>query len=397
MNEDQIKNIAKWVGIGFFVLILTFSASSILETNMNGYTQVKQAAISGKMSVRMDAGVYLQLFGKIDTYKRVATVGFGSERSGGSADISAIPVIFNDGSKAFVSGMVRVRLPDTAEGFLALKKEFAGGYEHFVRSGVIPVVKNAVKLSANLRSAQDAYTTLALFQQAIDDQVKNGAYVTRSDVVEITRSTGDVERVKVTVIVRDKNGNPKRLENRITELGCEILECVVGVPEFDNKVEEMIAKRKDEAMKTELAKQEAIRAKQDAITSEEQGKANVAKAKYEKEVDKIKAVTDAQKMYEVAQLDRKTAEEQAKAKLVKKEAEAKANRLLVAAGLTPLDRAKIQKDTAIGVAEQMAKVTFPKLMVIGGEGKNGQVSPFDAVGLESFMRISDKLADSTKK
>ena len=48
------------------------------------------------------------------------------------------------------------------------------------------------------------------------------------------------------------------------------------------------------------AKANAERARQDAITAEEQGKAAVMKAKYEKEVEKERAIVDAQKMKQVA-------------------------------------------------------------------------------------------------
>ena len=179
-------------------------------------------------------------------------------------------------------------MPATIEGAKNLKKEYAGGFDHFIKSGIVPIVRNAVRLSANLRSAQEAYTTLALFQQAVEDQLRNGPYVTKSDTVRISKSTGDVEEQKVTVIVRDeKTGEPLRLNNRFQELGCEVLEAVIDVPNFDKKVEDMIAKRKDEAMLTELSKQSALRAKQDAITAIEQGKADVAKA----EADALVVIT----------------------------------------------------------------------------------------------------------
>ena len=48
------------------------------------------------------------------------------------------------------------------------------------------------------------------------------------------------------------------------------------------------------------AKANAERARQDAITAEEQGKAAVMKAKYEKEVEKERAIVDAQKQKQVA-------------------------------------------------------------------------------------------------
>ena len=124
------------------VLILVFSFS-IFETNKAGYFQVKQAFITGKMTVKLTAGTYFQWFGDISTYKNVATVGIGeSHRGDGSADIDAVSVIFNDGSKATISGLIRVKLPSTPESAIHLKNEYASGFDHFIRSGVVPIVNN---------------------------------------------------------------------------------------------------------------------------------------------------------------------------------------------------------------------------------------------------------------
>lgn len=378
------------IAFGLLALIVIIMMGSILETNKAGYFQIKQAAITGEMTVKFEPGTYFQNLGTISTYKNVATVGIGKQEGEGSADIDAVDVIFNDGSKAVISGLVRIKLPSTIEGALNLKEEYSQGYEHFIRSGVVPVVNNAIKLSANLRSAQDAYTTLALFQQAVDDQLKNGIYVTKSDKVLVERSTGDLEEMRVTVLVYDENGVPLRTPNRLAALGCEVLECVIDIPQFDAKVEEMISLRKDEAMKTELAKQSAIRAKQDALTAEEQGKANVAKAKYEQEVEKVKEVTIAQKLFEVAQFNARKAEEEKKATIANGQAEAEANRLKVAAGLSPQERAEWDYKTSVGVAAELAKVNVPSIMV-GGNGGTGGVSPMDAVGVNMLLDIMGKL------
>jgi len=169
------------------------------------------------------------------------------------------------------------------------------------------------------------------------------------------------------------------------------LECVIDVPVFDIKVEETIAKRKDEAMKTELAKQEAIRAKQDAITAEEQGKANVAKEKYAQEVVKVREVTLAQKEYEVAALNAKKEDENRKALIYKGQGESEAARLKVAAGLTPQEKIEWEYKTKVGVAAELAKVNVPTILIAGGEGKSG-VSPMDAVGIKMLLDIQDKLS-----
>jgi hypothetical protein len=375
----------------FLAAIFLILLKGILQTNEAGYFQVKQAAVTGNMTVRFEAGTYFQWFGSISEYKNVTTCGIGAHKGDGSADIEAVDVIFNDGSKAKISGLIRVKLPATVEGAINLKNEYSEGFDHFIRSGIVPIVNNAVKLSANLRSAQDAYTTLALFQQAVEDQLRNGIYKTKSDKIQKTTSTGDVEEQRVTVLVYGPDGQPLRTPNRLQQLGCEVLECVIDVPQFDAKVEEMIAKRKDEAMKTELAKQEAIRAKQDAITAEQQGLANVAKAKYEQEVEKIKEVTIAQKLFEVATLNAKKEDENRKALIFKGQGESEAARLKVAAGLTPQEAIEWKYKTTVGVAAELAKVNVPSILIVGGENKSGTVSPMDAIGINMLLDIQNKL------
>lgn len=373
------------------LLLLGAAASSrLIETNQSGHFQVKQQWITGEMTVITNEGTYWQGNGTITDYKRVATIGFGGEVGEGSADIDAIPVIFNDGSTADISGLVRLRLP--AQDGVALKQEFSMGYDHFIEAGVLPVIRNAVKLSANLRSAQDAYTTLAVFQQAVKDQVEKGTYVTRSVRKEITNATGTKEVRQITEIVRDSLDNPIREPNRLMELGCEVRECVIDVPKFDAAVMLSINKRKEEAMKTELSKQTALRAKQDAITSAQQGLANVAKAKYEEEVTLTRATTKARQVFEVAEFEKKTAKENKAAAILR--AEGVKQELLLADGLSA--RAKYQIDAnvkqAIGVAEKTFGgngIQFPSVMV-NGTGKNGQVvDPFTAVGLESYKNMAN--------
>jgi hypothetical protein len=387
------------MGAIILILVAIFSGK-IIENNKAGYCQVKQAFITGKMSTRMTPGWYLQLNGQIFTYKQVATVGFGDEKGEGSADIDAVPVIFNDGSKAKISGLVRIKLPATHEGLLDLKNEYAGGYEHFIRSGVVPVVKNSIKLSANLRSAQDAYTTLALFQQAVEDQLRNGIYKTRSDVRVIVRSTGEKEKIRLTEIVMDSaTGDPVRETHRLQELGCELTECVVHIPAFDSLVETMIAKRKEEAMLTELAKQQAIRAQQEKITAEEKGKAAVMTVQYEKEQVKIAAVVEArkdkevaelnaQKELEVAKLQRSAAVEQKQREILLGQGEATRKRLVMQA-----DGALKQKLDTWLEGQKIAwtnigksNVNWVPQIIMGGGAGGGKTHPY-ANGASYLMDI----------
>ena len=396
------------ISLGIFGVVILFTfilSGQIIENNKAGYYQVKQAAISGELTVKMTAGWYGQFFGDITTYKQVATVGFGSEKGEGSADIGAVDVQFNDGSLAKISGMVRVVLPTDPDKLIVLKNKYASGYEHFIRSGIVPMVTNAIKLSANLRSAQDAYTTLALLQQAVDDQLRNGIYKTRSDVKEIVRSNGDVEKTKLTEIVKDKNGIPVRVSNILAELGCSIDQCVLSVPDFDNKVKEMISKRKDEAMKTELAKQAAIRAQQDRLTIEEQGKADVMKVKYKMEEEKIAAVVtakkekevaelDARKKLEVAKLDKLAAREYKAKKIYQAEADATYKRKVMVADGALAQKLKTYEAVQARWAEAIQKsgVNWVPQIIMGGgsksKGGNGAQALIELLGVKAAKELA---------
>lgn len=381
------------IGVVVLGVLLLIFASRLFVTNDQGQYQVKQAFITGTMTARMTPGTYGQWFAKIETYRANTTVGFGQDQQGDiSANLDSIPVIFNDGSKAKVSGLVRLQLPRTEHGLVNLKLEFAGGYKHFIEAGVVPIVENAVKLGANLRSAQDAYTTLALFQQSVDDQLQFGTYVTKSERREIVNATGDTEVRQVTVIVEDSLGNAMRQPNRLQELGCNVVSCVIDVPGFDQTVEDMIAKRKDEAMKTELAKQAALRAQQDAITAEEQGKADVAKAKYAKEVIKVEEVTEASKRFEVEQFAAKQAVETAKKIVAEGDAKAAANRALVAAGLTPQQEMEMTIKIAEVVSANVAKAPTPSVVMVGGEGGgSGADEALKVFGAERAIELIKKV------
>ena len=57
----------------------------------------------------------------------------------------------------------------------------------------------------------------------------------------------------------------------------------------------------------------------------------------------------------------------------------------VIAGLTPLEKATIAKETAIGVAKELAQIQLPSTFIGGGSGQGGaQSNLFQIMGLK-FM------------
>jgi len=386
-------NIVKTITLGavavIAIIVLTMS-SQLFEINHAGYVQIKQAATTGEMTVRMEPGMYAQMFGSIHEYKISDVYDFHD-------NAERISVRFNDAATATISGQIKYRIPMVPDAILRIHQDFRS--DEAVHSDLIrQVVAAALKQTATLFKAEEIYSTRRSdFIYLVNEQIKNGIYATTYTQTPRKDENGDQFVDRVVAVRNDTKGNPViSEESAFKRYGIELVQLVINDVQFDDKTNELIADRKKADQQKVVARANAERAKQDAITAEEQGKANVAEAEAKALVEKKTAVVAAQREKEVAEQRALQAEAEKKAIIAKGEAEAAASKLKVAAGLTPEMRAQIDKDTAIGVAHEMAQITLPQLMVIGGDGKGGQVNPFDAVGLESFIRISKGLSEQGK-
>ncbi|RKX92436.1 MAG: hypothetical protein DRP59_05450 [Spirochaetes bacterium] len=388
----------KLLGTIVIVLILGaavyFLSSYLFVTNKAGYYQVKQAAITGKISVHDKPGTYLKLFGTVTTYQ-ISDMNYFSKSTleGGSGEeADPIRVRFNDGGTADISGSIKFRLSMVEEDQLLLHQDFKN-YAKVQSDLVRQVVTEALMQTATLMKAEESYSSRrSEFTTLAEQQIRQGIFETESKEEKYLNPDGK-EFIERSVQVKlDKDGNPIiRKISPFKRYNIQILQFVIKDIDFDETIDALIAKKKEAEQQKIVAQANAERAKQDAITAEEQGKARIAQAKADEEVVKIKAVTEAQKEYEVAQLRKQKAEEDAAALLIQKEAEAKAATLLVRAGLAPKDKALIEKEKAIGIAEEMAKIKFPQIMITGS-GNDAASNPFNAVGLDAFLNIMDKLS-----
>lgn len=381
-------------------LVVTVSlSSSLVETNRAGYYQVKQAAVSGEMSVRNEPGVYGQWFGDIHEY-RISDMNYFSRHSedgGDSVYARPIQVRFNDGGTADISGSLKFRLSTREEDQLRLHEDFKS-YSSVQQDLVRQVLTEALMQTATLMKAEESYSTRrSEFTTLAEEQVEKGIFETVSREERRLDAEGNDFIERIVQIKRDDDGNPVvRKISPLRRYNIEVLQFVIKDIDFDDTIDALISKKKEAEQAKVVARSNAEKAKQDAITEYEQGQARIAKAKANEEVQKITAVTKAEKEFEVAKFNRKKAEEDAKAQLVVKEAEAKAAKLLVQAGLTPLDRANIEKETAIEVAKALANVKLPQTFIAGGGEGGKAVDPFTAIGLESLMNISNKMANQKK-
>lgn len=375
--------------VGIFGLIavvaLVWLSGSLFETNKFGNYQIKQAAMTGTISVRNEPGFYWQGGGSIVTYPVSEDVNFETEN---------LKVRFNDGSVASVVGTVKFKLPTDPEKQKELHRDY-GNYDNVEKNLIVRNVSEALSNTATYMVAEDSYASgRAVFSDLAMQQLKDGIFKTSTKTVEVIDTDGTKFKKKEIRVVYDENGNPViQKPSLLKHYGIEILQFVVNDFEYDEKIKDLIARKKDAEQNKVVAMANAEKAKQDAITAEEQGKARVAEARANAEVEKITAVVEAQKKAEVAELEAKQAKFEAQKIAEKGKAEAEVARQKVAAGLTPLEKATLEKETAIGVAQQLANVKFPDTMVISG-GSDGKANPWDAVGLNQMMEITAKIKNA---
>ena len=272
--------------------------------NDAGYRTVIQYP-NGTMRVKFDAGWYMKWFGKTTTYNDVITYDYdGGEAEGTIAD-NGVQVRYQDGGTGTVYGKDRFRMPLDVKTQLALHREFRSN-AGFANRLVRPLVKQSHNLTAGLMTSEAAYAEKrSTYIEWVQSQISNGRFMTvLKRVTDIDIATGKKVTKNVPEIKMVK-GKAAHAKNPLDDYGVTISTAQITNWTFEAKTLKQISEKRKATMAIITAKANALRAKQDAITAEEQGKANVKEAQYKEEVLKIKQVVIAQRKAEVAVINAK--------------------------------------------------------------------------------------------
>ena len=374
-------------------VIFLFQLPRIGEDVRNEEVVVNQYPFTGKMAYWTTPGFKGQWFGKTTTYYKTQQLWFGSSNDRGEQEGSPIPVIFNDASDGMIYGSLRVKLPTDVEHLSRIQTDY-NGMDRLMNDLVKQTVVKVIYASGPLMSAFESYAEKKNDLIAyITDQLNNGVYKTAVKVEEtVDPVTGEKKTTKVATLIADENspGGYKRSEKSpFAYYGIEIGQVAVSKIGYSDKVLQQIAQQQESNMQIQTAKAQSAAAQQNAIKAEEEGKAAAAKAKWEQEKIKAVEVTKAEQEYEVARLAALKAKEDAKRIEAEGRAKAEANKALVLAGLTPLERATVEKETKIGIAEALSKTKWPTIVMSGGSGQN---SAMDVIALKQMTDLVDKMS-----
>lgn len=394
MAKTISKSTILGVVVAAIAVILLCCAKSIGEDVKNEEIVVNQFPFTGEMVYWTEPGFKWQWFGRTTKYYKTQQFWFGGKDMEGNTHGTPIKVIFNDASVGYIYGSLRVQLPTDTDHLAKIQTAY-NGMDRVMNDLVAQNVTKVIYASGPLMSAFESYAEkkndLITY---IDDQLTNGVYKTTIKEETVVDSfTGEEKIVKVASLVSDENsaGGYKRSEKSpFSSYGIICDQVSISEIKYDDKVTNQIETQQQANMSIQTKRSEALAAQQDAIKAEAEGKAAAMKAKWKQEEEKAVAVTKAEQEFEVARLAALKAKEEAKKIEAEGMAKAAANRALVSAGLTPIERATIDKETAIGIAHELAQsnVSWVPTIMFGGNNNN---SAMDAVGLNMMLDVVKKM------
>ena len=387
------------IGVGLALFVGLLMLHSLVGTNNAGFIAVRQAAGTGKLTAYTTAGMYPRMFGDVTVYKQSDIIYFSKHDTEGGSKDDSVEVRFNDGATAQVTGNVRIDLPADPEKILAIHKVFRS-YDSLVKDTVRQVIGESTILTAALMTTEESYTTKrAEFSQMVDDQIRNGVYLTEAKSIEVKdKASGETVIKNVVSIQRDENGLPLRKESPFAKYGIRVSQAIVKEIDYAPEVVKQIESKQQALQQVVSAKANAEKAIQDRLTAEEVGRKNVAVAKYEQEVKKATAVTQAEQSFEVSKLNRSTEEQNKAANIAKGEGEGEYRRKVMQADGALQQKLDAYVKTQQAWAEAFANSknpVVPGVVMGGGNGGNGNNAALNLMEVMGVKAAKDLALDLT--
>jgi regulator of protease activity HflC (stomatin/prohibitin superfamily) len=395
MSKFLVKIIA---GVILLALTLFFISSSVTTVAADEIV-VKQNFFDGQLQVWNTPGVHLPLFGKVTRYKKSSQFWFSAKEDEGKKTDDSIKVRFNDGGHGNVSGSLRYTLPTDSNKMILLHSTY-GSMEAISHELVKQVVNKSVYMTGPLMSSRESYAErrndLITY---ITDQVVNGVYRTEHKPMEttdlLTGQKKTVDFVQPKPSDKAPNGIEREEESPMQKYGMDASNITINGIDYDPQVEEQIKQQQQAIMAVQQAIINSKKAEQDTLTTELQGKANAAKAKWDQEVIKATAVTVAQqekevatmkatKEKEVAALELETAKLSAQRTITDAKAESDAKKLSIQADNALAERLKAYVEVNKNYAAALgAQRQTPDIVLGGGAATNSTQNLIDLMMTKS--------------
>lgn len=392
MNLKTIK----WIGgvLGVLIFLAFFNPFAINDATERTVVQT----FSGDLFVRFQPGVYYAgFFSKQTVWPNNATIQVSTEITRSEdADLwsPSQKGTFSEGDAALLGHTVKWDLPNTEIEMLDLHTTYMN-MDNLMGTTLIQYQKKIASFSTQRMSSEAHYSGgQSQLDDYFQDQLNNGQVLLDTETKTRKLENG-TEKTYIQVQERlDAIGNIMRSESDIQKYNIVASFSSIDEVEYEQRIYKKLEEKIDAASDEATSKQKLITAQQQALTAKAEGERVIAETKAREEAAKIEAVIRAEKAKLVAKEELEQAKYDAASQLAIKKANAEGDRLKVAAGLTPRERAEFEMKTQIGVAQAIAGpngVSFPT--IVSGSGANGG----GALQTLELKMLNDLVKDMSKK
>jgi hypothetical protein len=298
------------LGVVSFVALITMLWLNPFAWNDGGERTVVQQ-LSGHQFVQLTPGVYYQgFFAKATSWPNQISVtyqevepDFDLEDNG--VEVGQIMIRFNDATTANVKGIVQFILPPNEKDMIFIHNTHRTP-QSLVQKRLSPYTKECLQSSAQLMSSEKHYGGgRAQMAQDFMDQLQTGVYLlTTKEQVIFDSLEKDNKRVYVTEKQIAADGQLQRKQSSIAEYGVTVADAAITDVDYEDKVDEKLVKIIDAVTKAAISKQDLMKAQQEALTAEAQGKKELVEIEYATKKDQTKQVVEAQTKVAVAEQDK---------------------------------------------------------------------------------------------
>lgn len=441
----RIKIVAAVICTLLVLLVAGILLSGLIGYNNTHEWQIYQS-VTGNVTIIDTPGYYWKGFGTVWTYPRSMQAYYSSSHKESGSSDDSIRVTFNDGGTASISSFVKIALPLDSEHRLLLHQDFNANPKNIsdaVRSHLV----NCIKSTGPMMSASENQASRkAEFNQVVEDQLIHGLYEMRRTEVELKDvsetiaagigpdgkpiATEKRAKVMATEIVLDKNGKPVIVQvSPMDRYKIGIIQFSVTETQYDEQILQQFSTKKESYLKAEQAKAQRQEEYQQRLMVTEKGLRQVAEITAEENQKKMRAtiqaqqaaevaviakqqaVTQAQQKVEVAGQEQQEAETRKKIAQLKAEtaeidkkatiaaAEAKQKAIELGGDIAEKDRilATIKADRDAKVAEALAGIKTPGVVIVGGNATDGKSPGLTETLMNLLLLKSAGIIDTSKE
>lgn len=295
------------IGIAIASVISLMFVGSLIEV-VDASEVVRIQGLSGSVTWYTTPGPKPQMLGKVTRFARRGTIQFHPAEDGDHR----LPIKFNDNGAAMLKGQVNYTIPTDEKSLEDLYANFPG--EDAIQQRLVrPSLTKSILVTGNLMNSFESYKEKrSMLAQFIEDQMENGTYQTRSVEREVDEETLNSAGEPITVkkriteiqIVTNPQGQQVRAEaGQLAHYGVAVDGFAIEEIDYSDTVDKQIEGQQAISMGIQTSIAEAKQAIQRAVTSEAQGRANVAQARAQQEIAKTVAVVEAEKLRDVSKLN----------------------------------------------------------------------------------------------